>query len=238
MRAHAITDTGRQRETNEDAVLVDSLDAVTILAVADGMGGHAAGDVASEAVIESLRATVEAAIAAGRTDHEAVLEEAVRSANDRLGELIRNDPSLSGMGTTLVAALLDGGTATIANVGDSRCYHVDDGIEQVTVDQSFVQELVDSGEITPEEASTHPQRNVVSQALGTDEAVEPDLYQHSNTGTLLLCSDGLTEEVSEATIHSLVSNGDTLDEIARELVERANENGGSDNVSVVLAEPS
>lgn len=237
MRAHAVTDTGRQREINEDAVLVDTLETTRLLAVADGMGGHAAGDVASEEAIESLRTTIEAAIEAGRTDHDTILEDAVRSANDELRKLIRDDPSLSGMGTTLVAALLDGGAATIANVGDSRCYHVDDDIQQVTVDQSLVQELVDSGEITPAEAEEHPQRNVVSQALGTDESVESDLYRHSITGTLLLCSDGLTEEVSEATIQSLVSRDDSLEAIARGLVDRANENGGSDNVSVVLAEP-
>jgi protein phosphatase len=238
MRTHAITDVGRQRETNEDDVLVDSVGEATILAVADGMGGHAAGDVASEAATNALRATVGEAIEAGRTDHAAVLEDAVRAANDRLAELVAEDPSLSGMGTTLVAALLDGREATIANVGDSRCYHVDDGIEQVTVDQSLVQELVDSGEITPEEAESHPQRNVVSQALGTSESVEPDVYRQSVTGTLLLCSDGLTEEVPEAAIGETVSEGDALSETAQSLVDRANDNGGSDNVSVVLAEPS
>jgi protein phosphatase len=238
MRAHATTDRGRKREINEDAVLVDSLESATLLAVADGMGGHAAGDIASETAIESLRATVNESITTGRSDHEAVLGDAIRSANDRLRGLIRDDPALSGMGTTLVAALLDDGVATIANVGDSRCYHVDDEIEQVTVDQSLVQELVDSGEITPAEAKAHPQRNVVSQALGTSESVEPDLYQHSVTGTLLLCSDGLTEEVPKVTIQSIVSKGDGLEEVARSLVDRANGNGGSDNVSVVLAESS
>jgi protein phosphatase len=201
------------------------------------MGGHAAGDIASATATTALRESVEEALAAGRSDHESVLTDAIVSANDRLRERIEAEPSLSGMGTTLVAALLADRQATIGNVGDSRGYHVGTGIEQLTVDQSLVQELVESGQITEAEAADHPQRNVVSQALGTSADVEPDRYRRRIEGTLVLCSDGLTEEVSEAFIETTVSGGGSLEETAEALVDRANENGGSDNVSVVLAEP-
>jgi protein phosphatase len=138
------------------------------------------------------------------------------------------------MGTTVVAALVDGRKATIANVGDSRCYHIDNSIEQVTVDQSLVQELVSAGEITEAEAEDHPQRNVVSQALGTTEDIKPDFYTQTVDGTLLLCSDGLTEEVSDNVIARLVTEKTTLAETAEALIDRANQNGGSDNITVAM----
>jgi len=229
------TDTGRTRDINEDSAYAATGDDWCLLVVADGMGGHAAGDVASETAIETFAEFVEPRLADGARDVAGVLTSGVRAANDRLQERIEADPSLEGMGTTLVAAVLEGDVVTVVNVGDSRGYRLIDGaIEQVTVDQSLVQQLVEQGKITEEEARTHPQRNVVSQALGTSDTVEPDTDEIPRKGTMLLCSDGLTEEVPDEQINEIVHDAGDLETAAVELVTAANENGGSDNISVVL----
>lgn len=235
MNTHALTDVGRTRETNEDAVLVDEINGRQLLIVADGMGGHAAGDVASEEATAEIHRVIDKRLTNGDTDSEAILSDAVEAANQRLQRLIEDDASLYGMGTTVVAALIAEAEATIVNVGDSRAYHIGETIEQVTVDQSLVQELVDSGEITKEEAQTHPQRNVVSQALGTNTSVAPDLYEVSVSDTLLLCSDGLSEEVDEIRIAEVVTETSSLESAAERLIKLANKNGGSDNITVALA---
>ena len=236
----ARTDPGRVRDHNEDSVLVTERAGRPLFAVADGMGGHSAGDVASEVALAAFAdAAAEEFEAGAATD--AALAAAAREANAAVREAARDGRGEEGMGTTLVAACLDGGTATLVNVGDSRAYHVTpEGIEQVTVDQSMVQELVDEGVIDPEEAADHPQRNVVSQALGTAESVDPDVYEVSLDGVLLLCSDGLPEEVPESEIREVIAevggSDAGLDAVADALVARANDHGGSDNISVVLAE--
>lgn len=229
------TDVGQQRETDEDAALTRDLGEAHLLAVADGMGGHAAGDVASELAIGTFADTVEAALERGRTEGAAVLREAVAEANTAVHERAAAD-GLEGMGTTLVAALVRGGRALFVNVGDSRAYHIDERgrIEQVTTDQSLVQELVAQGEITEAKAHDHPQRNVVSQALGTDETVEPDLDSIAFGGTLLCCSDGLTEEVDDETIATVVDDAMSVQAAAETLITRANAAGGSDNIAVAL----
>jgi Serine/threonine protein phosphatase len=202
MNITAQTDVGQEKATNEDAVETASFGSTHLLVVADGMGGHAAGDVASDLAITTISEVVSTAIEQGRTDYEAILEEAIVSANDAILDEADDTTGQRSMGTTVVAAIIADGEAVIGNVGDSRAYTVDDELTQITVDQSFVQELIDQGEITPEEAKTHPQRNVLSQALGTEENVDPDFYTKRVKEHLLLCSDGLTEEVSEASILS------------------------------------
>ena len=234
MHTHKLTDTGTKRSTNEDAALTASIEGRHLLVVADGMGGHAAGDVASDIATTTLKTAVERALPTDQAEFEAVLEQAIAEANEEIQSAAAGDSSLSGMGTTVVAAVIDDDKATIANVGDSRCYHIEDGVEQVTVDQSLVQELVAAGEITEAEAKNHPQRNVVSQALGTTENVKPDIYTQTVDGTLLLCSDGLTEEVSDDVIARLVIEKTTLVETAEALIERVNQNGGKDNIAVAL----
>jgi protein phosphatase len=231
----ARTDVGRQRDHNEDSILVAPTSAGRLLAVADGMGGHNAGEVASAAALSVFARELSETLADAAADE--ALERAARAADDAVREKASSDADREGMGTTLVAALVDGETATVVNVGDSRAYSVtDDGIEQISVDHSLVQELVDAGEITEDEAETHPRRNVVSQALGVSDAVEPDSFERAlGPGeTLLLCSDGLTEEVDESTVRHIVAGHDSLDDAASDLIEAANDNGGSDNVSVVL----
>jgi protein phosphatase len=228
----ALTDVGRDRPHNEDAVYAGTVDDWTLLVVADGMGGHSAGDVASETAIETFVDTLEDGAI---EDSETALVAGVRAANERLHEMAAEDPELDGMGTTLVAALVAEGTATIVNVGDSRAYHTADGdIEQVTTDQSLVQKLVEQGTIDPEDADDHPQKNVLSQALGTDEEVEPDTYQVALDGTLLLCSDGLSDEVPDEKIGQVVAEADSLSTAAQRLIGTANEIDGGDNISVVL----
>jgi len=235
MQVSTQTDVGKKRSTNEDSVCAVSFDSEHLLVVADGMGGHAAGDVASDTATTELSAAVEAALANNESDYKTILDEAITSANVEIHELADSAPERSGMGTTVVAALVGNDMAVIANVGDSRAYQIGDDLEQITVDQSFVQELVEQGEITPEEAEDHPQQNVISQALGTTETVEPDFYTVSGNSTLLLCSDGLTAELTDEKISEIVAEASDIDSATTQLIEAANNNGGSDNITVVLA---
>jgi len=234
MHTHKLTDVGTKRDDNEDTALTALVEGRHLLIVADGMGGHAAGDIASDIATSKIKSVIKSSLPTNKTGYEAILDQAITEANEEIRSSAAGDPSLSGMGTTVVAALVDGREATIANVGDSRCYHIDNDIEQVTVDQSLVQELVAAGEITEAEAEDHPQRNVVSQALGTTENIEPDYYTQTISGTLLLCSDGLTEEVSDSTIRKTITEETTLIDTAETLIHRANQNGGGDNITVAM----
>ncbi|GAB3311668.1 Stp1/IreP family PP2C-type Ser/Thr phosphatase [Haloplanus rallus] len=230
------TDVGRTRDHNEDDYLVTTYGDRTLLAVADGMGGHRAGDVASETALDAFENALAGRLGGSSDDLAASLRGAVEAANDRVRERARAE-GREGMGTTLVAALVHDDEATVVNVGDSRAYHVDgSAIDRITVDQSLVQSLVDEGVVDPDEAADHPQRHVLSQALGTNDDVDPDVYERPVTGTLLLCSDGLTEEVPEPSIREVVVD-DSPDDAVDRLVDAANDNGGSDNVTVVLHRP-
>jgi protein phosphatase len=247
-RIHARSHVGEERGANEDAVLVTSLTpACDLVAVADGMGGHRAGDIASATALSAFESALAGRLDADEhetgngayagADHTEALREAAGAANAALDAAAESDPGLEGMGTTLVGALLCGRRAAIVNVGDSRAYHADDGLTQVTVDHSLVQELVASGTLTSEEACEHPQRNVITQSLSPDNGIEPDTYTVDIEGALLLCSDGLTEEVPADRIETIVQTAGGPADITAQLVAQANENGGSDNVSVVLADP-
>ena len=231
----ARSDTGRVRDHNEDSVLAAPTSGGRLLAVADGMGGHNAGEIASAVALEAFVAEL-----GDRLSDSTVadaMETGALTADAAVREAAAEDPGRDGMGTTLVAALLDETGATVVNVGDSRAYRVDETtIEQVSVDHSLVQELVEAGEISPDEADSHHQRNVISQALGASEEIDPDTFEVDlDPGeTVLLCSDGLTEEVPESTIYDIVADTESLSGAADALVAAANERGGSDNVSVVL----
>lgn len=231
MTISARTDVGQRKRTNEDSVVTASIEGTDLLIVADGMGGHAAGDVASEIASTTVRDEVTNALEEGRSDFESILAEAIEAANTAVYEEA-DENSASSMGTTVVAALCDD-TTTIVNVGDSRAYSVGDSLEQITTDHSLVQTLIDEGEITPEEAKTHPRRNVISQAIG-NETIEPDFFTLSVDDYLLLCSDGLTEEVPEARIAEIIQTTEAAGEAAEQLIQEANDKGGSDNISVIL----
>jgi len=234
MTSFAFTDVGRQRESNEDSVATESIGNIELIIVADGMGGHTAGEVASQLAIESITEMIRTALENDRTDYESILEEAITAANEEIHAHSESDSSLSGMGTTAVVGLCIEDEAIIANVGDSRGYHIGNEIEQVTVDQSLVQELVEQGQISQEEAADHPQSNVISQSLGTTDDVDPDFYRRPINGTVLLCSDGLTDEVSDENIAKIVDETEDIEGTAKGLIHAANQNGGNDNISVAL----
>lgn len=235
LRAGSATDVGMVRATNQDQFLVST----PLFAVADGMGGHAAGEVASKVAVDTLGASFH-----GGPSTPAGLAEAAHAANRQVWEHAQTDPDLRGMGTTLVAiALVDGDNGAeqlaIANVGDSRAYRLhDEALEQVTVDHSLVQELIDEGQIDEEEAAIHPQRHVLTRALGVDPDVAVDLIllPPRPGDRFLLCSDGLIREVGDDLVASVLRRESDPDTAAAELVGLAREHGGSDNITVVVVD--
>jgi len=231
-RSAGLTDTGRKRRQNEDALVCDP----PLFAIADGMGGAQAGEVASRlaaAAIEEGAAAIQG---------EEGVATVVRAANARIFERAVHDPAVAGMGTTATVAVVDerAGTVTIAHVGDSRAYLYRDGeLEQLTTDHSLVGELVRSGRLTEDEAAVHPHRSVITRALGTDAEVEVDtLTLEAAPGDLvLLCSDGLSAMVRDDEIAQVLRSAEGVPRAAAEaLVSAANAAGGEDNVTVVLFE--
>jgi PPM family protein phosphatase len=222
------TDVGRQRSANEDSLVVNP----PLFAVADGMGGAKAGEVASAVAVEA----VEGATDSGEPT-EAQLANIVRQANRRIYDLAVADESRRGMGTTLTMAKLHGDEVSLAHVGDSRAYRLRDGrLEQLTRDHSLVAELERSGQITAEAAEHHPQRSIITRALGPEPDVEVDTYTMAGReGDLfLICSDGLTSMVSDDEVGSILRAAGSLEEAAEELVRAANQSGGKDNITVIL----
>jgi PPM family protein phosphatase len=231
----AATDVGRMRKNNEDSYLSSQ----PVAAVADGMGGHSAGEVASAIAIEELAALRDRGPWANETDATDDLKQAILRANRRIREMAARDRKLNGMGTTLVALLEDGDMVHVANVGDSRGYLLRQGeLSQVTVDHSLVQELVDDGRLSPEDAERHPQRSVITRALGIDPEVEFDLFTYKlQVGDrLLLCSDGLSDVVEPTQIRNVLLRVRSPQKAARQLITVANEQGGPDNITVIVVE--
>jgi PPM family protein phosphatase len=222
------TDVGRQRSANEDDFVLSP----PFFAVADGMGGAKAGEVASAMATEGFEGESDSGEPA-----EAQLARILREANKRIYDLATTDESHRGMGTTLTAAKITGDDISLAHVGDSRAYRMRDGeLEQVTKDHSLVAELERSGQITAEAAENHPQRSIITRALGPEPEVEVDTYTlAAREGDLfLLCSDGLTSMISDEEIGSIIRSADSLDAAADALVLAANQSGGKDNITVVL----
>jgi PPM family protein phosphatase len=219
------TDVGRKRRHNEDSYVV----APPLFAVADGMGGANAGEVASGIAVETLKTE-------GGTDFVTLIEE----ANRRVFKRSSDDAAASGMGTTMIAAVVGDEKVRLANVGDSRAYVFRDGeLRQLTEDHSLVGELVRSGKLAPEDAQSHPQRSVITRALGTDPDVDVDTYEFdTKAGDLfLLCSDGLYSMVGHAKMLELVDkNRGDLDALTKALIGAANRGGGDDNITVVVFE--
>ena len=223
------TDTGRQRRGNEDAFFARS----PLFAVADGMGGAQAGEVASHMAVEVL----EQGLPDGVGSIEERLRARVREANARILELAQSDDQLAGMGTTLTAAYVGEDDLTVAHVGDSRLYRLRDGeLERLTDDHSLVEELVRQGKLTPEEADEHPQRSIITRALGAEAGVEADsrTWPARADDVYLICSDGLTSMVPESRVAEVVANAASLSSAGRMLIDLANDAGGRDNITVVL----
>ena len=248
LTAFGLTDVGRKRKHNEDAYLLDAERGLFV--VADGMGGHAAGEVASRLTVESIQEF----IAGTEDDHENTwpfgynnrysvdgnrLSTAVERANEKVMRAVVNRPELKGMGTTVVAALFDEKRATLVHVGDSRAYLLRDAeLCRLTDDHSWVQEQVNAGILSEEEARSHPLKTVVTRALGGGAHVAVDLIEIPvcDTDRFLLCSDGLTGMVSDEEITAALASGRTLEQIVRGLVDLANERGGVDNITAIMVE--
>jgi protein phosphatase len=228
-RSAGLSHPGRRRRHNEDAWVCEP----PLFAVADGMGGARGGEIASRVAATALGESVEGS---GEERVAALILQANRQVYERANE----DSEASGMGTTITVALVENGIVALGHVGDSRAYLIrDKNLEQLTEDHSLVAELVRSGRLTPEEAEIHPQRSVITRALGTDPDVDSDTFSiESKPGDLfLLCSDGLTSMVDDATILDVVERSrDDLEAIAQELIAAANSHGGEDNITVVLFE--
>jgi protein phosphatase len=227
----SVTDTGRRRRHNEDAYVCEP----PLFAVADGMGGAQAGELASNLAAAALRED-----SAERVGGEERVDELIQEANRRVYERQTQDSSATGMGTTMTVALVEDGHVAIGHVGDSRAYLVRNRrLEQLTEDHSLVAELVRSGKLSPEEAEAHPQRSVITRALGTDPDVDVDTFSvETEPGDLfLLCSDGLTSMVDDETIlREVERNRGDLSAAAKALVRAANKGGGDDNITVIFFE--
>ena len=243
----SITDVGRHRSHNEDNIGTDTSLGLAILA--DGMGGYNAGEVASAIAInmllEELRESV-TELTPGQVDEESgfskeslLVEDAIQKANSVIFQTAQNQPQCAGMGTTLVAAMFYDDRMTVAHIGDSRLYRLrNDDFEQITVDHSLLQELIDKGFYTPEEAKESLNKNLVTRAVGIDDTVKADLHEEVvlPADVYLLCSDGLSDLVEDGEIHSTLKEfGANLQEAAEVLVQTANDKGGKDNISVILA---
>lgn len=247
MKFSTKSDLGRKRQTNQDCCAVKSLRSdIFLYAVCDGMGGTAGGEIASSTAIASFFDFIESRLK-NVTEKEipekkmiALISNAIRSANTAVYKAASANPSLSGMGTTLVAALVANNDVYCANVGDSRMYYINrHGILQCSHDHSYVQYLVDLGKLTAEEARRSAKRNIITRAVGTAESVASDVVltdvKKSDGGYILLCSDGLTNHVSDSEIYKIVmAPGISLEAKTNTLTATANSNGGSDNITVVL----
>lgn len=235
LRWGGASDVGQVRQVNQDSMFLGT----AVFVVADGMGGHAGGEVASRIAVETMESELD-----GDGPHRVLdLVTAVQAANDRVWEQSEQDPNLAGMGTTVVAiGLVDEGGETrlaIVNVGDSRAYRLSAGeLDQISDDHSLVGELYREGRISADEAQNHPQKNIVTRAVGIERFVDVDEFQIlPRTGDrYLLCSDGLTDEVSEDDIADVLRRVDDPEDVARDLVRRANESGGRDNITIVVVD--
>lgn len=237
MKVYAETDIGRKRQMNQDFVYASEQpvgNLPNLFVVADGMGGHNAGDFASRYGVSVLVETV-------RKDTNfnpvKILRHGLEAANTLVLDQARKDASMAGMGTTMVAVTIVGSYAYIANVGDSRLYIATDKLEQVTRDHSLIAEMVRIGELTPEEARNHPDKNIITRAIGTAEEVKIDFFdvKLEPGNQIVMCSDGLTNMVPDQEIYDSIriQEGNK----ARRLIDMANANGGKDNITVIVVEP-
>ncbi len=239
---YGVTDVGRNREHNEDAIAWDMRTGLALLA--DGMGGHNAGEVASALAVDSVRTSLAEVVtpeivASGIVNFSDALRDAVGFANQEIHEQSHERPECAGMGTTMAVALFINHDVILAHVGDSRVYRFrGNELVQITSDHSLVQEMIDNGYLSEEEAQVSTSRNLITRALGIAEEVEIDICEESTQigDIYLLCSDGLTDMVSDQEILAVLhQNSDDVESAAQLLVDLANEKGGTDNISVILA---
>lgn len=240
MRAFSVTDTGIKRETNQDYIYCNSeREGVfdNLFIVADGMGGHNAGDFASRCAVEEFVNYID------NGEEKTIIgrfEAGIARVNRIICEKSQENEVLSGMGTTFVAATINDGNLYAANIGDSRLYLITEGrMEQITQDHSLVEEMVKNGQIKREESRLHPKKNVITRAIGVGAEVTPDFFEVSlkEKDMILMCSDGLSNMLDDSEICNIVINSaDNPENAVAELVAKANENGGPDNISVILVQ--
>lgn len=239
LKTFSITDIGRRRKLNQDFVYTSEQpvgNLPNLFVVADGMGGHNAGDYASRFTVETI---VEEIGKAAETNPVRILRSAIEVANGRLREKALQDSAMAGMGTTLVAATCVGEELQVANVGDSRLYLVNRKIIQITQDHSLVEEMVRMGGIDRETARNHPDKNIITRAIGAGSTVDVDFFTVALEAgdIILMCSDGLTNMLEDEEIRMILNGQRDIVEKAEELVKAANNNGGKDNIAVILIEP-
>ncbi len=240
IKTFSVTNIGRKRKLNQDYVYT-SEEAVghlpNLFIVADGMGGHKAGDYASKLAVSTM---VEEIAESEERKPESLLRKAIEAANTVVKKSAEKSLELEGMGTTVVAAAFEGRTLSVANVGDSRLYVVGSrGIRQITRDHSWVEEMVRRGGLGREEARNHPDKNIITRAVGAEDYVKIDFFsvELEEGDMILMCTDGLTNMLDDEEIRMILDGARDIVEKAEELVRRANENGGKDNISVVVIEP-
>lgn len=241
MQFASLTDKGKSRAKNEDYCACVQVEGYSILLLADGMGGANSGEVASKKAIEILIESFDKSLMKDLSLAEIprTLTKIIKEANTKLFELGNSDSLYRGMGTTLEVCIIKDDTAYIAHIGDSRVYTIsaEGEITRLTKDHSLVEYMIDSGELTREEAENHPKKNVITKALGTTPDVNPDILSHPlyPGDVILMCSDGLTNMVQENDICDIITSNDSLCDSAQKLIDAANNAGGADNISVILA---
>ena len=235
------SDIGLKRAVNEDrASLFERPDKLKLAVLADGMGGHNAGDVASEMAITLLRNSFLNASAdelATKESRKLWLQQAVSHTNNEIYQYSLANEGCKGMGTTLISCVVDGTNSIIAHVGDSRLYYFsEDKVELITRDHSYVNVLIDKGAISEEEAENHPNKNLIVKAIGTESTIEPDFYELeiADDSYVLICSDGLSNKLSTSEMAAIITLPKPLQERGKMLVQLANDSGGEDNISLVL----
>ncbi|MBO4292558.1 MAG: Stp1/IreP family PP2C-type Ser/Thr phosphatase [Lachnospiraceae bacterium] len=240
LKAVSITDIGRKRQLNEDCIC-NREDQVgnfpNLFIVADGMGGHKAGDHASRETVEILTEKIGSSF---QEDPKEVFLDAIKTANLKVYQDARRSKELEGMGTTVVACMILEKRLFVMNIGDSRLYVINEAeIRQITVDHSLVEEMVREGILAREKARNHPKKNIITRAVGVAAEVKPDFYEIDLKAgdKVLMCSDGLSNMLEDETIRVIVNSIGALEEKTRMLVDAANGNGGKDNISVILIDP-
>ncbi len=239
MKTFSMTDVGRRREMNQDYIYTSETpvgNLANLFIVADGMGGHNAGDFASRYTVEHV---VKAIADSGLSGPIALFSEALRQVNADLLALAANDKRLQGMGTTFVGATITQDCLYVANVGDSRLYIVNEEIVQITKDHSLVQEMVRMGEMNQAQARIHPDKNIITRAVGAFRETEADFFEVRlrHRDRILLCSDGLTNMLEDSEIRRIMCSQRDIVESVERLVAAANQNGGKDNISVIIIDP-
>ena len=238
--AYSVTDIGRIRKLNQDYVFTSEVPIgplPNLFIVADGMGGHKAGEYASKCTVETIVGETNLSTERGPVR---VISKAVRKANQRIRKKALSDDNYFGMGTTLVVATIDEDGLCVANVGDSRLYLISRGeIHQITVDHSWVEEMVQMGELERKNARNHPDKNIITRAIGVMDEVDVDFFEVDDISVgdiILMCSDGLSNMVEDTEILGIIESGGSIADRAKRLVAAANMNGGRDNIAVVLVE--